>query len=294
MKKISLVVTAALIVGAMAGCSSESTSTSEFTFTTTTDEGTTEYKKTTENINGDVTTTETVRELPAEEVTEEVVEEEPVDEEIDDKISYEVRDGLLNVQAISRDDYFWEVYQFENSTKLVDWATEDDMYYASVEANIYNGKGFVIMANYDDPNGTPLQFAVIPCTIKENEIVSVQDGEYVDDLDNYFPLFDYAFYAEDDNGNGIILAAFYRSYEKDYVFLADKKNHAYADYEAHEVTITDINGKEVVGTQIISGDLEVYYYYENGQLYIFDNNGTYKGTELSEEEVNAYRADIGA
>ena len=73
MKKISLVVTAALIVGAMAGCSSESTSTSEFTFTTTTDEGTTEYKKTTENINGDVTTTETVRELPAEEVTEEVV-----------------------------------------------------------------------------------------------------------------------------------------------------------------------------------------------------------------------------
>ena len=78
------------------------------------------------------------------------------------------------------------------------------------------------------------------------------------------------------------------------MFLADKKNHAYADYEAHEVTITDINGKEVVGTQIISGDLEVYYYYENGQLYIFDNNGTYKGTELSEEEVNAYRADIGA
>ncbi|MCR4834406.1 MAG: hypothetical protein K5900_12595 [Butyrivibrio sp.] len=284
MRKITTVITATILMGAMCACSSETTSYSEVTYTETTDEGTTEYKKTTENNNGNVTTETTVTETPA--------EADDTSEAPEDFIRYNVSDGVLYCEALSADDYWWEVYQFENSTKLVDWEIEDNTYYASVEANMLEGTGYVIFAAYDNMDTPPVQYAVAPVEIRDNEIVGVYDGEYVDDLDDYFPIFEYGFMAQNEAGQNALLFAIYRSYDKNYAYVMTNKNYGYVDYTTSSVTINDANGNSVEGVEIVADDVTMYYYEQDGNCYVLDEAGTvYNAVILTENEVEEIRSE---
>ena len=187
MKKISLALIGLMMVGSLVGCASESTSTSQFNITTTTEEGTTEYNYSAELNNGELTTSSSVTETPA---AENMAYEENADQDDDeDTINYNVVDGSLYVKAPSRDDIWWEVIDYEASVKLAGWGVEDDVYYGRVDANMSQGNGYVVLGKYDDVDGYPILYAVIAVDIDDGEIVSVSNTAEVDSLDEYFPVY---------------------------------------------------------------------------------------------------------
>lgn len=273
MKKIILGLVSIVLAVSLAGCTSESTSTTEFNVTTTTDEGTKEYNYTAENNNGEVTTNTTVTETPA--------------EDEDDSIAYEVKDGTLVVNAPSRDTDWWEVIPYEKSTILKDWSVTDGIYTGTVEALFNQGSGYVILGEYDDPDADPLSFGIIRVEIEDSEIISVEDSLIVDSLDEYFPIFETAFIASDEKGNDLTLMAFYSDYDDIYLRIYDGENEAYVPYTAVPVTMNNSDGSTTDAMEIQYGEGSLYYFSENGKDYIMDDEDTYEVRHLTEDEVDA-------
>lgn len=263
------VVLAVLLIG----CTSESTSTTEFNVTTTTDEGTKEYNYKSENNNGDVTTSSTVTETPA--------------EEDDDTISYEVKDGELIVEAPSRDTDWWEVIPYEASTTLKDWSVADGIYTGVVGALFTQGTGYVVLGEYDVPDSDPISFTIIQVDIEDSEIVSVGDHVMVDSLDEYFPVFEKGMIASDKDGNDLTLIAFYRDIDDTYIRIYDGEEEAYVPYHAESVALNNSDGSTTDALEIQYGENSLYYFSENGKTYIMDDEDAYEVRELTEDEVDA-------
>ncbi len=273
MKKISLGFMGIILAASMAGCSTQSTSTTELTLTTTTDEGTKEYNYTSEINNGDFSESSTVTETPA-------------DDE-NDKISYEVTDGTLVVDAPSRDTDWWEVIPYETSTTLKEWSVSDGRYTGVIGALFSQGTGYVILGEYNAADSDPISYTIIQVDIEEYEIVSVGDHLMVDSLDEYFPVFDTAFMADDEKVDGIRLLAFYSDYEGIYLRLYDGENEAYVPYLAVPVTLDNADGSTTDAMEIQYGESSLYYFSENDRTYFMDNEDTYEVRELTEDEVDA-------
>lgn len=213
MKKISLGLVSIVLTALLVGCTSESTSTTEFNVTTTTDEGTKEYSYKSENNNGDVSTSSTVTET--------------ANDDEDDTVSYEVKNGTLIIEAPSKDTDWWEVIPYEKYTTLRDWSVTDGVYTGVVEALFSQGTGYVVVGEYNDPDSNPISFAIIQVDIEDSEIVSVGEAVMVDSMDEYFPVFEKGYIASDENGNDLTLFAFYSDYDDIYLRLYDGENEAY-------------------------------------------------------------------
>ena len=115
MKKTGIILAVLLVALSLAACKSESTSTTSFNVTTTTDEGTKEYNYKAEEKNGKVTTESSVTETPADQDTDEdseeyetaeVINEESTDEDIDPAVMEEAEwiDDLLAKQWDNNND----------------------------------------------------------------------------------------------------------------------------------------------------------------------------------------------
>ncbi|WP_026662299.1 hypothetical protein [Butyrivibrio proteoclasticus] len=285
MKKISLALIGLMMVGSLVGCASESTSTSQFNITTTTDEGTTEYNYSAELNNGELTTSSSVTETPA---AENMAYEETADQDDDeDTINYKVEDGSLYVEAPSRDDIWWEVIDYEASVKLAGWSVEDDVYYGRVDANMSQGNGYVVLGKYDDADGYPILYAVIAVDIDDGEIVSVSNTAEVDSLDEYFPVYSTGFAAVDENGQDKFMMAFYDDYDEKYVYLIDGENTKYVPYVACQVELSNPDGSVTDALEVQFSDDKVYFGEKDGNRFIMDDSGEYAVRFVSADEVNA-------
>jgi hypothetical protein len=283
MKKISLVLIGLIMVGSLVGCASESTSTSQFNITTTTDEGTTEYNYSAELNNGEWTTSSSVTETPA----AESMAYDEAEEDDEDTISYRVVDGCLYVEAPSMDDIWWEVIDYEASVKLTEWSVEDGVYYGHVDANMSQGNGYVVLGKYDDADEPPIMYAVIAVEIDDSEIVSVTDATEVDSLDEYFPVYSTGFAAVDENGQDKFVMAFYDDYDEKYVYLIDGENTKYVPYIACPVDLSYPDGSVADALEVQFSDDKVYFGEKDGNRFIMDDADEYAVRFVSADEVNA-------
>ncbi len=288
MKKSLAILLTAFMAATLVACTSEHSSSTNVNVTTTTDEGTKEYNYTEEVKNGEVTTSETVTETPAgENATDaaDATDETSADEFDEDSVTYRIETGYLHVEAPSKDDYWMEVLQFENTTKLSTWQVENGTFMATVAANIDNGRGYVIVGAYEDKDGEPFTYVIIPVNIEGHEIVSVEDGVAVDSLEEYFPVYEYGFKAVDDNGKDVMILAFYGDCDSDYVWLYDGKSGQYADYNAEPSTVTDDNGNKYTSTKITISELVVQYFNADGNYFVIINDEPYAAEEITEDVV---------
>ncbi|MCR4591165.1 MAG: hypothetical protein K5668_10145 [Lachnospiraceae bacterium] len=118
----------AMILAALSGCSSTSTSTTEVNVSTTTDEGTKDYNFKTENNNGEITTEKSVEETPAENAEDDETAEAAgfVDERVEAAWNQEDRGYRVTYDP---DEIFVQIWSDGVSTKddLDESALRDDV-----------------------------------------------------------------------------------------------------------------------------------------------------------------------
>ncbi len=175
---VTILLSSILACAILTGCETTTTSTSNVTISTTDENGTKEYNYTEEYNNGVVTTETTVTETSANNETEN-----------DESVYYQVdpEEGVIYVTAPNNDDYWWEVAGDTTTIALDGWEVEDGIYYGRCSTIINEGDAHVIVAGYDDPEGAPYGYLIIPVTVKDSKITELAgDSVYVDTLDEYF------------------------------------------------------------------------------------------------------------
>ena len=148
--------------------------------------------KTTANLSvtkdGETTKYDFESTLSAGDTDEMTIPDDTPDDKNDDKcIQWNVEnDGIVYISAPSEDALWWEVVGNTDTVEVLDWEVEDGLYYAACGATVKEGESEIILAAYEDEDGDPIQYCIIPVRIAGGEFDGSADGVVVEDLDEYY------------------------------------------------------------------------------------------------------------
>lgn len=164
MKKIGLLMAGVVLAVSLTACASESTSTTSFNVTTTTDEGTTEYNYSSEYANGEFSSTEEYTEY-------------------NNDINCNIVDGVAYISAPYRTDLWCEEIVYVDDVEICDTDAEDGVYYASNLPIMQDGTTKIFVAQYDEEDGEAFAYAVFSLTVENGKFATVDEAYIVDSID---------------------------------------------------------------------------------------------------------------
>ncbi|SFC49294.1 hypothetical protein [Butyrivibrio sp. YAB3001] len=173
MKRLSILAASIMLATGLCACASESTSTTEFNISATTDGTTTSYNYTSETVNGETTVTEST---------------EISGNDID--IRYGADEGFAYIETtINTEGIEVSALNVKDSTSVENAWIEGNVYNAEFEADIVEGEGYAILGIYKDGSEDPSSYIILPVYVENGAIYDVaEDFALVDSLDEYFNM----------------------------------------------------------------------------------------------------------
>lgn len=165
MKKIGLLMAGVVLAVSLTACATESTSTTTFNVTTTTDEGTTEYNYSSEYANGEFSS------------SEEYVE-------YNNDINCNIVDGVAYITAPYRTDLWCEEIVYVDDVEICAADAEEGVYYASNLPIIKDGVTKIFVAQYDEDEGDAFAYAVFTLSVKDGYFDTVEEAYVVDSIND--------------------------------------------------------------------------------------------------------------